>query len=282
VYARLVPELPEVETVRRALQPALVGARVERASISDPRLTRPFDPSLVARELVGEHVEQVDRRGKYLIVRFGSSRSLVVHLRMTGSFRTAPRGSLPPETHTRAVLGMDNGSDVMYRDVRRFGTWELLEHGDLADYLDERLGPEPFERSVTARTLSNRLSTRHAPIKAVLLDQRMLAGLGNIYVDEALWWARINPRRPAASLDLGELARLVRATRRALLRGIERQGATLRDYARPDGGEGGMQDEFKAYGRGGEPCLRCRAPMVRDVVGGRGTSWCPVCQPLSG
>ncbi len=275
-----MPELPEVETVRRALAPTLTGARIERAEINDPRLTRPFDPSLVAGELLGERVSEVGRRGKYLIVGFESSRSLVVHLRMTGSFRTAPRGALPQDAHGRAVLSLDNGSDVMYRDVRRFGTWDLLEAGDLDAYLDDRLGPEPFARSVTARSLAARLATRQAPIKSVLLDQRFLAGLGNIYVDEALWYARINPRRTAASLGLDELARIVRATRKALELGLQRQGATLRDYARPDGGSGTMQDEFRAYGRAGEPCLRCGSMLERGVVGGRGTSWCPRCQPL--
>lgn len=275
-----MPELPEVETVRQALEPALTGARILRAEISDPRLTRPLDPSLVAGELVGERVTEVGRRGKYLTIEFESQRSLVVHLRMTGSFRTAPHGALPHDAHGRAVLSMDNGSDVLYRDVRRFGTWDLLEAGDLRPYLDVRLGPEPFERSVTARSLGRRLARRQAPIKAALLDQKILAGLGNIYVDEALWWARIHPQHAAASLDHAELARLVRATRKALRRGIERQGATLRDYARPDGELGGMQDDFRAYGRGGEPCVRCRTPLERGIVGGRGTAWCPLCQPL--
>ncbi len=274
-----MPELPEVETVRRALVPALEGFRIERAAISDVRLTRPFDPAIVAAELAGEHVAEVDRQGKYLIVRFSSGRSLVVHLRMTGSFRFAPRGALPEDQHARAVLSMDNGSDVAYRDVRRFGTWELFQPGEIEAYLAERLGPEPLAPGLDARKLGRRLEGRRTPIKSALLDQRVLAGLGNIYADEALWHARIHPLRLAGSLTAAEHGALLRSTRKALRLGIERQGATLRDYARPDGSEGGMQHEFRAYGRGGEPCDRCRTPLVRIVVGGRTTTFCPRCQP---
>jgi formamidopyrimidine-DNA glycosylase len=274
-----VPELPEVETVRRQLAPVLEGARIERASIADARLTRPFDPAIVAAELAGEQVVEVDRRGKYLIVRFASGRCLVVHLRMTGSFRHAPRGALAEDAHARAVLFLDNGSDVMYRDVRRFGTWDLIEAADLESYLGQRLGPEPLAARLTARSLASRLAGRRAPIKSALLDQRIVAGLGNIYVDEALWHARIHPLRLAGSLTDAEHQALLRSMRKALRLGIERQGATLRDYARPDGNSGSMQDEFRAYGRGGEPCARCRSPLVRVVVGGRSTTFCPRCQP---
>jgi formamidopyrimidine-DNA glycosylase len=273
-----VPELPEVETVRRAIAPALEGGLVVGATILDDRLTRPFDPVAVAAELVGERVSQVDRRGKYLIVGFESGRVLLVHLRMTGSFRVAGPGSLADDPHRRAVLSMDNGSDVAYRDVRRFGTWELLEPGELEPYLDVRLGPEPLDHRLTARRLGERLAGRRAPLKAALLDQRRLAGLGNIYVDEALWHARLHPLRPAGSLDREELIRLHRGVRRALRIGIARQGASLRDYARPDGSRGEMQDEFRAYGRSGQACDRCGAPLERLVVGGRGTTFCARCQ----
>jgi formamidopyrimidine-DNA glycosylase len=276
-----VPELPEVETVRRAIAPTLEGASIESATILDPRLTRPFDPDVVAAELVRERVTDVERRGKYLIVRFASERALLVHLRMTGSFRSAPRGLLPVDPHERAVLSLDNGSDVAYRDVRRFGTWDLLEAGDIEPYLAARLGPEPLDPKLTAARLGLLLTGRRAPVKAFLLDQRRLAGLGNIYADEALWHARIHPRRQAGSLDAEETVRLFRSVRRALRLGIARQGATLRDYAAPDGSTGAMQDEFRAYGRGGEPCDRCGTPLERIVVGGRGTTFCPVCQ-LSG
>lgn len=275
-----MPELPEVETVRRALAPVLDGALLEHVEIRDARLVRPFDPAIVADELVGERVVDVGRRGKYLIVGFGSGRALLVHLRMTGSFRYARRGSLIDYPHTRAVLRLDNGSDVAYRDVRRFGTWELFEPGELRPYLDLRLGPEPLG-SLTAADLGVRLAGRRAPLKSALLDQRTVAGLGNIYVDEALWYSTLHPLRVAGGLDAVELGRLHRAVRRVLRKGIERKGATLRDYARPDGSGGSMQDEFRAYGRGGQACDRCRTELVRIVVGGRSTTFCPRCQPLA-
>jgi formamidopyrimidine-DNA glycosylase len=273
-----VPELPEVETIRRAIAPVLEGARLEDVEIRDPRLVRPFDPAIVAAELVGECVAEVGRRGKYLIVRFESGRSLLIHLRMTGSLRRAAWGALAGDRHTRAVLKLDNGSDVAYRDVRRFGTWELFEVGELAPFLRARLGPEPLG-SLSSRQLGKRLEGRRAPLKSALLDQRTIAGLGNIYVDEALWHSRLHPLRVAGSLDEAELTRLHRAIRSVLRTGLDRQGSTLRDYVLPDGAYGSMQDEFRAYGRGGEPCERCRTPLARTVVGGRTTVSCPRCQP---
>jgi formamidopyrimidine-DNA glycosylase len=273
-----VPELPEVESVRVQLVPALTGRRFERVDIHDPRLVRPYEPAEVAAELEGERVAAVERRGKYLIVRFESGRVLLIHLRMTGSLRHSSTG-LAEDPYRRAVVRLDNGSDVAYRDVRRFGTWLLLEPGELEPYLSSRVGEEPLDALFTAARLGQRLARRHAPIKSVLLDQRTLAGLGNIYVDEALWRARINPLRPAATIDRNELRRLHRAIRTALAFGIARQGSTLRDYALPDGGSGSMQNEFKVYGRAGEPCDRCGTPIAKTRVAGRGTWFCPTCQP---
>jgi formamidopyrimidine-DNA glycosylase len=272
-----VPELPEVEIVRRGIAPVLEGSTIERAVIHDPRLVRPFDPAIVAAELVGESVAAVDRLGKYLIIRFESGRALLVHLRMTGSLRHASRGGLADDPYTRAVLSLDSGSDVSFRDVRRFGTWELLEETDVSPFLAQKLGPEPLGR-FSAADLGRRLEGRRAPLKSALLDQRTVAGLGNIYVDEALWHSRLHPLRVAGSLDRDELTRLHRAVRRVLQLGIERQGSTLRDYAAPDGAQGSMQDAFRAYGRAGEPCDRCHGPLERIVVGGRGTTFCPRCQ----
>ena len=275
-----MPELPEVETVRRRLVPVLEGATIERAEIVDPRLTRPFDPAIVADRLVGETVATVDRRGKYLLWRLASGRTLVVHLRMTGSFRHAPTGDLPADTHRRATVLLDTGAEVAYRDVRRFGTWELLDEGHLRPYLATRLGPEPLAPSFSSQRLARIAEGRRSPVKAFLLDQRRVAGIGNIYADEALWRARIHPLRPTGELDRDEVARLHRAVRAALRRGVELQGSTLRDYVTPDGDGGGMQNEFHVYGRLGEPCDRCGRPIERIVVGGRGTWFCPRCQRL--
>jgi formamidopyrimidine-DNA glycosylase len=270
-----VPELPEVETVRRAIAPVLEGARLEAVEIRDPRLTRPFDPSIVAHELVGERVAEVGRRGKYLIVRFDSGRSLLIHLRMTGSLRHASSGApAEDDPHTRAVLILDNGTDVTYRDVRRFGTWELLEAGDVEPYIDARLGPEPLGPMSAAR-LGARLAGRRAPLKSALLDQRTVAGLGNIYADESLWHARIHPLRPGGGLTADEVATLRNGIRKALRLGIRRQGADLGDGAYAGGR---MQDEFRVYGRAGEPCDRCGTFLEKTRAGGRGTWYCPGCQ----
>jgi formamidopyrimidine-DNA glycosylase len=275
-----VPELPEVEIIRRGLESLVVGRRLDRVEIVDARLTRPLDPEGVAAELEDERIVSLDRRGKYLIFRFESGRVLLVHLRMTGSFRHEPAGALEEDPHRRAVVRLDDGSDVAYRDVRRFGTWLMLEQGELEPYLAARVGHEPFAPAFTARALALRLAGRRAPVKAALLDQRSVAGLGNIYVDEALWRARIHPLRPAGELAAADARRLHRAIRATLERGIDRQGSTLRTYRTPDGGRGSMQDEFKVYGREGEPCDRCGTPIEKTRAGGRGTWYCPRCQPL--
>jgi formamidopyrimidine-DNA glycosylase len=274
-----MPELPEVESVRAWLEPKLVGRRLDRVEIHDSRLTRPFDPAEVAAELQGEQVAALDRRGKYLVVRFESGRVLLIHLRMTGQLLHANGGSpAVDEAYQRAVVRLDDGSDVIYRDVRRFGTWLLVEPGELDPYLDARVGREPLAPDFTAKRLSEALAGRRAPVKAALLDQRRLAGVGNIYADEALWRARIHPLRPAGELSYDDVRALRRGIRSALNAGIARQGATLSTYRRPDGSRGRMQNEFKVYGRLDEPCERCGRPIEKIRAAGRGTWFCPECQ----
>jgi formamidopyrimidine-DNA glycosylase len=278
-----VPELPEVETVRRRLEPALVGRRLDHVEILDARLTRPHDPLEVAAELTGERVRALDRRGKYLVVRFDSGRALLIHLRMTGSLLHVAAGSArEADPYTRAVVSLEDGSEVIYRDVRRFGTWLLTEPDEVEPYLDARLGGEPLAPAFTTKRLAGALANRRAPVKAVILDQRRLAGVGNIYADEALWRARVHPLRPAGQLGEEELRALHRGIRAALEAGIARQGATLRDYRTPDGESGRMQHEFKVYGREGEPCDRCGHPIEKIRAGGRGTWFCPHCQRFDG
>jgi formamidopyrimidine-DNA glycosylase len=270
-----VPELPEVETERGRLAARLEGRRIASAEIDDPRLTRPEEPSWIAARLAGQRVDRVERRGKYLVVRLRESDSdsqsevLLVHLRMTGGFR------YEPATHERAVLELDDGARIAYRDLRRFGTWLLLEPDEAEAHLAMRLGPEPLGRRFTTAFLAERLRGRRAPIKAAVLDQRMVAGLGNIYADESLWHAQIHPLRPAGELSGEEVGGLREGIRRALRLGIRRQGADLGDDAYAGGR---MQHEFHVYGRQGEPCDRCGTPIEKTRAGGRGTWYCPGCQ----
>jgi formamidopyrimidine-DNA glycosylase len=272
-----VPELPEVESIRRSLEPLVCGLQIARAEILDPRLVQPEQASDISLRLEGERISQLERRGKHLLVRLESGKTLVVHLRMTGSLQHRPGGS-DPLPYERARLWLEDGSELAYRDVRRFGTWRLLDSGELESYLTARLGPEPLEPDFSPELLRGRLAGRRIALKAALLDQRTLAGLGNIYVDEALWSARLHPATEAGSLSRQALVRLHGAIRETLALGIARQGATLRDYALPDGESGSMQHEFRVYGRGGEPCERCGGAIERTKIAGRGTWFCPRCQ----
>ena len=267
-----MPELPEVETERGRLADAIAGRRILLARIDDARLTRPEDPVAVAALLTGDSVDTVERRGKYIVVRLASENSLVVHLRMTGGFR------YEPATHERAVLEVEGGGRVAYRDTRRFGTWLLTDSEDADRLIAVKNGPEPLERRFTTAFLAGRLARRTAPLKAAILDQRTVAGLGNIYADEALWHSRLHPQRPAGAISVDEVAALRAAIRKALRLGIRRGGATLYDQAYAGGA---MQHEFRVYGRAGEPCDRCGTPIAKTVVGGRGTSFCPTCQAAS-
>ena len=264
-----MPELPEVETERGRLAEAIAGRKILSARIDDARLTRPEDPVAVAAMLAGDRVDAVERRGKYIVVRLASGNALLVHLRMTGGFR------YEPATHERAVLELEGGARVAYRDTRRFGTWLFTGTEDADRIIAVKNGPEPLERGFTTAFLAGRLAGRTAPLKAAILDQRTVAGLGNIYADEALWHSRLHPQRPAGEITLEEIGALREAIRKALRLGIKRGGATLYDQAYVGGG---MQHEFRVYGRAGEPCERCGTPIAKTVVGGRGTSYCPACQ----
>ena len=271
------PSCPRSRPSEPASLPCSRDGGFDRVEILDHRLVMPEEPLAVAAELEGERVAEVGRRGKYLIVRFESGRALLIHLRMTGSLLHCRNGALPDDPYRRAVVKLDDGSDVTYRDVRRFGTWRLLEPHEVEPYLAKRLGKEPLER-FTARDLAARLDGRRVAVKAALLDQRTVAGLGNIYADEALWYARVHPAPAGRQPHDDEIRRVHRGVRRALAAGIERQGSTLRDYRLPDGSSGSMQDEFRVYGREDEPCERCGTLIAKTRVGGRGTSYCPLCQ----
>ena len=276
-----MPELPEVETVRRGLDPRLTGRTLVSADIRDGRLTAPRDPLEVALELDGERFTGVGRRGKYLLFGFATGRTLVAHLRMTGWFHHRPPSSpAPPPAHLRAAFDLDDGSTLVYCDQRRFGTMRLIEPGELEEYLRLRAGPEPLSPEWSPRRLRADLAGRRASVKALLLHQGIVAGVGNIYADEALWQARIHPLRAGGSLTAAEVRRLHAAVVESLERGIDSRGASIRDYRDVDGERGAMQERFAAYGRTGEPCPRCGTPIQKIRVAQRGTHLCPRCTRL--
>jgi formamidopyrimidine-DNA glycosylase len=272
-----MPELPEVETIRRQLAPHLEGRTIVRAVIGDPRLTRPAAPAGVEARLTGLRIERLGRRGKYLIWSLAGDRHLLVHLRMTGALLYDPVGA--PLPHARSWLELDDGHRVVYVDPRRFGTAHLLEGGAARDaYLDQRLGVEPLTPEFTAAHLGALTRGVRAPIKAFVLDQRRIAGVGNIYADEALYRARIHPLRPAGQLTRAQVGALRDAIEDALRAGIEAKGATIDDFRHIDGAAGSFQDLFLVHRREGERCLTCATVVRKMVVGGRGTYVCERCQ----
>jgi formamidopyrimidine-DNA glycosylase len=302
-----MPELPEVETVRRQLEPELVGRRIERAAVLDERLTRPEPPRSLERAVSGREVTCVARRGKYLLIGLEGGRTLALHLRMTGNLllrsagngatadlmKTEPGGgprrleAAPEPGHVRARFELDDGSVLLFDDVRRFGQAVVLDQGDmLEDYFAARLGVEPLSGELTAERLLELARDRKAPLKSFLLTQSRVAGIGNIYADEALWRARLHPLSPAGSMKLEHAERLVEGIVGALEAGLEHGGASIDDYLDARGERGSMQEEFLVHTREGEPCLRppeehrAEPPPViqRIVVTGRSTYFCPNCQ----
>jgi formamidopyrimidine-DNA glycosylase len=272
-----VPELPEVETIRRQLAPHLEGRTIVDAEILDPRWTRPEPLRAVEEELRGATVERVGRSGKYLIWELSGDRYLLVHLRMTGALLFDP--DVDP-IHTRARIELDEGHRLIYVDPRRFGTGHLMQGAAERDaYLAARLGAEPFTPEFTAAHLREMARGRTAPIKSFVLDQRRIAGVGNIYADEALFRARIHPLRAAGRVTGPQWDALADAIKEALAAGIEAKGATIDDFRHVDGARGSFQDLFLVHRREGEPCPRCGTTIRKIVVGGRGTYLCERCQP---
>jgi formamidopyrimidine-DNA glycosylase len=271
-----MPELPEVETIRRQLAPHLEGRTIVDVEILDPRWTRPEPPLLVERSLRGRTVERVGRAGKYLVWELSGDLYLLIHLRMTGALLFDP--PIEP-AHTRVRFALDAGHRIAYVDPRRFGTGHVLPGAAARDeYLGQRLGIEPLTPDFTLERLREAASGRRAPVKSFLLDQRRIAGVGNIYADEALFRARIHPLRPAGTLNRKQLAVLRDAVEEALLAGIESKGASIDDFRHVDGARGSFQDRFLVHRRAGEPCPRCGTTIRKMVVGGRGTYVCEHCQ----
>jgi len=286
-----VPELPEVEVTRQRIEPLLVGRRIR--SVRTTRASQLFitSPARLRRGLAERTVEELERRGKYLLAHLDGGGRLVLHLGMTGqllssaavSERLLPaarareaRRPFRPDVHTHLRLGFDDGGpEVFFRDVRRFGKLLLLARGESHPRLD-RLGPDALEASGEALFRATR--KRKTAIKAVLLDQSLIAGVGNIYADEALFLAGVRPGRRAGRVTRLECRRLAEAIRRVMRRSIEAGGSTISDYVAPDGSDGSYQLERKIYARDGEPCLACESRVRKTVVAQRGTHYCPACQ----
>lgn len=277
-----MPELPEVETYVRALEPLLTGKTILGAEVRWPRTIAVPDAARFTELVRGRRLVSFGRRGKYILLGLDSGETLIVHLRMTGELRLHPPAAAdsgsaasPADKHTHVLLELDTGEELRFRDMRKFGRIWLVE--DTASVVG-KLGPEPLEEAFVPRTLAENLAGRKANIKALLLNQTVLAGVGNIYADESLFRARIDPRRTGGSLNCEEIERLHLALREVLLAGIEAQGSSLQNYAPPTGAKGGFQEQFQVFRRGGEPCFCCGGPISRTVLGQRSTHFCPDCQ----
>ena len=276
-----MPELPEVETIRAQLAERIPGRTFTRVEVQDPKIVSPDDPAGFAEDVVGRRIEAVDRRGKYLLIDLDAPRTLAIHLRMTGRLHWQAGPPDESERFLRARFHLDDGSTLTFGDMRRFGrAW--IVGGDAREreaYWRARVGVEPLTPRFTARLLAQLLEGRRGPIKAVLLNQALVAGLGNMYVDEALFMARIHPLRPAGSLDQDEVRRLHRAIRDRLAAAVAAGGASIDSYRDGLGEKGSMQDLLRVHLHAGEPCPRCGTTIRKTRVAQRGTYWCPTCQP---
>ncbi|MDP9236882.1 MAG: bifunctional DNA-formamidopyrimidine glycosylase/DNA-(apurinic or apyrimidinic site) lyase [Chloroflexota bacterium] len=278
-----MPELPEVETVRRDLEARIIGRKITSCWVAPdaPRLVQLITPDDFCRSLSGRTITGLRRRGKYLIVDLDDERAWVMHRRMSGNVLYRVPAD-PPDDYVRALFTLDDGHELRWTDLRKFGTMWLVED---ATMVMETLGPEPLEAEFTPQVLRQRAGKRTAPIKSVLLDQTVLAGMGNLYTDEALHYAKVHPLRPANRLRPDDWLRLHAGILRALRMGIDGRGSslgtTLRDHINVDGAPGQNQETVQAYGREGAPCFTCGTPMRRIKIGGRSSVFCPKCQPPS-
>jgi formamidopyrimidine-DNA glycosylase len=269
-----VPELPEVETIRRHLAPVVEGRVVEALSILDPRWCEPAGPEELAAAVEGRRVERLERRGKWLDWGLEDEVHLVMHLRMTGNLLVAEDAP-----HTRVRIRLARGEHVLFTDPRRFGTGVVLLGDDAReDYFSTRVGVEPLGPDFTADALRDAARGRRQPVKAFLLAQERVAGVGNIYADEALFRARLHPLRPVGTLRRPQIEELRAAVVRVLEDGIDAKGASIDDFRNPDGARGSFQDRFLVHLREGEPCVRCGATIRKMRAAGRGTYVCPRCQ----
>lgn len=275
-----MPELPEVETYVRELEPLLGGRRILAAEVRWQRtIAGPTPEEFVAR-IVGQRFVTFGRRAKYMLLGLDEGDTLIVHLRMTGHMYVKAAAEAP-DAHTHVLFDLDDGRRVHYQDPRKFGRMWLTSQPEM---ILRKLGPEPLSDAFSGEELAGKLAGRKAAIKALLLDQALTAGVGNIYADEALFRAGLHPLRPGGSLTPGEVERLRQAVAAVLTAGIAAAGSSLggsslQNYSRPGGQTGNFQEEHRVFRRTGQPCLTCGAPIERIVVGQRSTHFCPNCQP---
>jgi formamidopyrimidine-DNA glycosylase len=282
-----MPELPEVETVARDLRPMLVGGTIVGARSSWARTLRTHTPDAFAEAVAGHRIDAVGRRGKLLVIELGDGLALTIHLKMTGQLFVVP-ADLPVDPYVRLVLELGDGRELRFRDIRKFGRVGLYARNAGGELVLEEggsdvfasTGPEPLDEAFTLRVFRRRLRGRRGRLKPLLLNQAFVAGIGNIYADEALWLARLHPLRSASSLRPPDEARLYRAIRSVLAEAVERRGSSIDDYTAPDG-DGEMQELLQVYQRTGEACPRCGRPLKRIVIGARSTHFCSWCQRLS-
>ena len=280
-----MPELPEVETVRRGLVPVMEGQRIEQADINRPNLRFAL-PANMSQRLTGATVLRLHRRSKYLLADLSTAETLLIHLGMSGRILISgtPLGQFhhnhpAPQKHDHVVFHMENGTRITFNDARRFGAMDLMPTATATDHpLLTNLGPEPLGNDFNEQALQNRLHARMTPIKSALLDQHIVAGLGNIYVCEVLHRAKIAPQRLCASLTQTETAALVPIIRTVLTEAIEAGGSSLRDFRQTDGELGYFQHTFRVYDRAGQTCPHCHTPILRIVQSGRSSFYCPTCQ----
>lgn len=269
-----MPELPEVETIARDLRRDLVGKRIVDVEVRWERTVATPPAAELKPALVGRQIMGADRRGKYLLFSLSGEQMLIVHLRMTGQLHVVgPEAA--PDKHTHVVLALDSGRRLFFRDMRKFGRVYVVK--DPTAILGE-LGPEPLNPDLTPTQLAGRLAGRKAPIKSLLLDQRVVAGIGNIYADEILFAASVDPRRAGGDLHLNEVARIHTVMRQVLAQAIFDHGSSLQNYQRPGGAKGQNQERHQVFRRTGKPCSRCGTTIARVVIGQRATHFCPQCQ----
>ncbi|MEG1345341.1 MAG: bifunctional DNA-formamidopyrimidine glycosylase/DNA-(apurinic or apyrimidinic site) lyase [Acidaminococcaceae bacterium] len=272
-----MPELPEVEQVRKTLIPHIVGKIIKKVEVRLPRLIQHPSAETFANVLVGQCIQAVKRKGKYLTLEFQTNLKLVIHLRMTGALIATAQGAEEP-AYAKVKFELTGDQTLWFCDIRTFGTLHLIINDDISIEGYDTLGPEPFSPELTPEYLQTVCQKRKAAIKGVILDQKVIAGLGNIYADEALATAGILPQKPANSLSEKELARLIKGINKVIKQGIKNHGTTFRDYKDGEGKQGSNQHYLLVYGRGGEPCKKCGRLLATTKVAGRGTTYCPHCQ----